>query len=64
MSDYLNGDPKGAIGIALPGLSRKITVNSTGCELVMPAFGGRLSDEETANARRARSGLWDVHSKG
>lgn len=49
MSDYLNGDPKGAIGIVLHGLSGKITVNNTGYESVMPAFGGQLSDAEIAN---------------
>ncbi|EQD67246.1 cytochrome c, class I, partial [mine drainage metagenome] len=30
MSDYLNANPKGAIGIVLNGLSGKITVNNTG----------------------------------
>jgi nitrite reductase (NO-forming) len=49
MSDYLNDRPKGAIGIVLHGLSGKITVNNTGYENVMPAFGGQLSDQEIAN---------------
>jgi len=49
MSDYLNADPKRAIGIVLNGLSGKITVNSTGYESVMPAQGSNLSDGEIAN---------------
>lgn len=49
MSDYLNADPKRAIGIVLNGLSGRITVNSTGYESVMPAQGPNLSDEEIAN---------------
>lgn len=49
MSDYLNADPKRAIGIVLNGLSGKITVNSTGYESVMPAQGAQLSDTEIAN---------------
>jgi len=49
MSDYLNADPKGAIGIVLNGLSGKITVNSTGYESVMPAFGSQLNDAEIAH---------------
>ncbi|OOG65960.1 nitrite reductase, copper-containing [Rhodanobacter sp. B04] len=49
MSDYLNADPKRAIGIVLNGLSGKITVNSTGYESVMPAQGPNLNDEEIAN---------------
>ncbi|MDE2156555.1 MAG: nitrite reductase, copper-containing [Xanthomonadaceae bacterium] len=49
MSDYLNADPKRAIGIVLNGLSGKITVNSTGYESVMPAQGSSLSDGEIAN---------------
>ena len=48
-SDYLNADPKRAIGIVLHGLSGKITVNSTGYASVMPAQGPNLSDEEVAN---------------
>lgn len=49
MSDYLNADPKRAIGIVLNGLSGKITVNSTGYESVMPPQGPQLSDQEIAN---------------
>ena len=49
MSDYLNADPKGAIGIVLNGLSGKITVNNTGYESVMPAFGTQLNDDEVAH---------------
>ena len=49
MSDYLNADPKGAIGIVLNGLSGKITVNNTGYESVMPAFGSQLNDDEVAH---------------
>ena len=49
MSDYLNADPKNAIGIVLHGLSGKITVNSTGYESVMPAFASQLSDDDVAN---------------
>ena len=49
MSDYLNADPKRAIGIVLHGLSCKITVNSTGYESVMPAQGPNLSDAEIAD---------------
>ncbi|MHB8667327.1 MAG: copper-containing nitrite reductase [Burkholderiales bacterium] len=49
MSDFLNADPKRAIGIVLHGMSGKITVNSTGYESVMPAFGSQLSDDEIAH---------------
>lgn len=49
MSDYLNADPKRAIGIVLHGLSGKITVNSTGYESVMPPQGPNLNDTEIAN---------------
>ncbi len=49
MSDFLNVDPKRAIGIVLNGLSGKITVNSIGYESVMPAQGPNLSDEEIAS---------------
>ncbi|MGA8708437.1 MAG: copper-containing nitrite reductase, partial [Steroidobacteraceae bacterium] len=49
MSDYLNSDPKRAIGIVLNGLSGKITVNSTGYESVMPAQGAQLNNDEIAN---------------
>ncbi|MDE1957586.1 MAG: nitrite reductase, copper-containing [Xanthomonadaceae bacterium] len=49
MSDYLNADPKGAIGIVLNGLSGKITVNDTGYESIMPGFGSQLSDAEIAH---------------
>ncbi|MGA9333782.1 MAG: copper-containing nitrite reductase [Rudaea sp.] len=49
MSDYLNSDPKRAIGIVLNGLSGKITVNSTGYESVMPAQGPNLTNAEIAN---------------
>jgi nitrite reductase (NO-forming) len=49
MSDYLNGDPRRAIGIVLNGLNGKITVNSTGYESMMPAQGANLSDEEIAS---------------
>lgn len=49
MSDFLNADPKRAIGIVLHGLSGKITVDNTGYESVMPAFGPQLSDDEIAH---------------
>ncbi len=49
MSDFLNAAPKRAIGIVLHGLSGKITVNNTGYESDMPAFGAQLSDSEIAN---------------
>lgn len=49
MSDYLNADPKRAIGIVLHGLSGRITVNSTGYESVMPAQGSSLTDREIAD---------------
>lgn len=48
MSDYLNSDPKRAISVVLHGLQGKITVNNTGYESQMPAFGGQLSDNEIA----------------
>ncbi len=48
MSDFLNASPKRAIGIVLHGLHGKITVNNTGYESQMPAFGGQLSDQEIA----------------
>ncbi len=49
MSDFLNADPKRAIGIVLHGLSGKITVDNTGYESVMPAFGPQLNDDEIAH---------------
>ena len=49
MSDFLNNNPKGAISIVLHGLSGKITVNNTGYESQMPAFGSQLSDAEIAH---------------
>ena len=49
MSDFLNADPKRAIGFVLHGLSGKITVNSTGYESQMPSFGAQLSDDEIAH---------------
>lgn len=49
MSDYLNSDPKRAIGIVLNGLSGKITVNSTGYESVMPPQSAQLNNDEIAN---------------
>ncbi len=49
MSDFLNADPRRAVGIVLHGLSGKITVNSTGYESQMPAFGRRLGDEDIAD---------------
>ncbi len=49
MSDYLNADPKGAIGIVLNGLSGRITVNNTGYESIMPGFGSQLDDAEIAH---------------
>ncbi len=48
MSDYLNSDPHRAISIVLHGLSGHITVNNTGYESQMPAFGPQLSDDEIA----------------
>lgn len=48
-SDYLNGDPKRAIGIVLNGLSERITVNGTAYQGVMPGQGSHLSDQQIAN---------------
>ncbi len=48
MSDYLNSDPHRAISIVLHGLSGHITVNHTGYESQMPAFGPQLGNEEIA----------------
>lgn len=48
MSDYLNSDPHRAITIVLRGLSGHITVNNTGYESQMPAFGSELNNEEIA----------------
>lgn len=48
MSDYLNSDPHRAISIVLRGLSGRITVNNTGYESQMPAFGSELNNDEIA----------------
>lgn len=48
-SDYLNSDPKRAISIVLNGLNKKITVNGTTYEGVMPGQGYHLDDQQIAN---------------
>jgi nitrite reductase (NO-forming) len=47
-SDYLLADPQRAIGIALNGLTGKVTVNGTVYDSVMPPM-SQLNDDEIAN---------------
>jgi nitrite reductase (NO-forming) len=47
-SDFLNKDPKRAIGIALNGLNGKVTVNGKTFDSVMPPM-SQLNDDEIAN---------------
>jgi nitrite reductase (NO-forming) len=46
-SDFLNADPKRAIGVVLYGLSGPVTVNGTQYNSLMPALA--LNDEDVAN---------------
>lgn len=46
-SDYLNADPKRAVGTVLHGLQGKVTVNGETYESIMPQLG--LNDEQVAN---------------
>ena len=47
-SDYLNADPKRAVGIVVRGLSGKVTVNGKEYDSVMPPM-NQLNDDEVAN---------------
>ena len=47
-SDFLNTDPKRAIGVVLNGLSGKVTVNGAEYNSVMPPM-SQLNDDEVAN---------------
>jgi nitrite reductase (NO-forming) len=47
-SDYLNADHKRAVGVALNGLTGKVTVNGKTFESVMPPM-SQLNDDEIAN---------------
>ena len=47
-SDYLNGNPRRAIGIALNGLTGKVVVNGAEFNSVMPSM-SQLNDDEVAN---------------
>jgi len=47
-SDFLNADPKRAIGIALNGLTGKVTVNGLDFNSIMPPM-SQLNDDEIAN---------------
>ena len=47
-SDYLNADPKRAVGAVIHGLSGKLTVNGKEYDSVMPPM-NQLNDDEVAN---------------
>lgn len=47
-SDYLNADPKRAVGVVLHGLSGKVQVNGKHYDSVMPPM-NQLNDDEVAN---------------
>ncbi|MES2295968.1 MAG: copper-containing nitrite reductase [Pseudomonadota bacterium] len=57
-SDFLNADPKRALGIVLHGLSGKVTVNGQPYESVMPPM-NQLNDDEVANIVTYVLNSWD-----
>lgn len=56
-SDYLNADPKRAIGVVKKGLTGEITVNGKTYNSVMPAVA--LNDEDVANVLTFVLNTWD-----
>jgi nitrite reductase (NO-forming) len=57
-SDFLNADHKRAIGIALNGLTGKVTVNGKTFDSVMPPM-SQLNDDEIANILTYVLNSWD-----
>ena len=57
-SDFLNADPKRAIGIVIHGLTGKVTVNGKDYESVMPPM-NQLNDDELANILTYVLNSWD-----
>ncbi|HEX7647800.1 MAG TPA: copper-containing nitrite reductase [Noviherbaspirillum sp.] len=57
-SDFLNADPKRAIGIVLHGLSGKVAVNGKEYDSVMPPM-NQLNDDEVANILTYVLNSWD-----
>ncbi len=57
-SDFLNADPKRAIGVVLHGLSGKVQVNGKAYDSVMPPM-NQLNDDEVANILTYVLNSWD-----
>lgn len=57
-SDFLNSDPHRAVGIALHGLTGKVTVNGSEYNSVMPPM-NQLNDDEIANILTYVLNSWD-----
>lgn len=57
-SDFLNSDPRRAVGIALHGLTGKVTVNGNEYNSVMPSM-SQLNDDEIANILTYVLNSWD-----
>jgi nitrite reductase (NO-forming) len=57
-SDFLNADPKRAVGIVVRGLNGKVTVNGNEYNSVMPPM-SQLNDDEVANILTYVLNTWD-----
>ncbi|HJV02132.1 MAG TPA: copper-containing nitrite reductase [Burkholderiaceae bacterium] len=57
-SDYLNADPKRAVGVVLHGLTGKVQVNGKQYDSVMPPM-NQLNDDEVANILTYVLNSWD-----
>ncbi|MET3108544.1 nitrite reductase (NO-forming) [Oxalobacteraceae bacterium GrIS 2.11] len=57
-SDFLNSDPRRAVGVALHGLTGKVTVNGNEYNSVMPPM-SQLNDDEVANILTYVLNSWD-----
>ncbi|MGZ3240452.1 MAG: c-type cytochrome, partial [Burkholderiaceae bacterium] len=57
-SDFLNADPKRAVGIVVHGLTGKVTVNGSEFNSVMPPM-NQLNDDEVANILTYVLNSWD-----
>jgi nitrite reductase (NO-forming) len=57
-SDFLNADPKRAIGVVVHGLTGKVTVNGSEFNSVMPPM-NQLNDDEVANILTYVLNSWD-----
>jgi nitrite reductase (NO-forming) len=57
-SDFLNADPKRAVGIVVHGLTGKVTVNGNEFNSVMPPM-NQLNDDEVANILTYVLNSWD-----